>query len=81
MRLSPPRPEASQRHLSVIESGCNAPSREIILRLEAGILSFLSTTTVFGTALDIILSELAMEALFPADDETAAVLLDGRRKG
>lgn len=51
------------------------------LRLEAGVLSFLSTTTVFGTALDITLSELAIEAFFPADDETAAVLLDGRRKG
>ncbi len=34
---------------------------------EAGILSFLSTTTVFGTPVDITLSELALESFFPAD--------------
>ena len=34
---------------------------------EGGILSFLSTTTVFGTPVDITLSELAMESFFPAD--------------
>ena len=37
------------------------------LATEAGILSFLSTTTVFGTPVDITLSELAMESFFPAD--------------
>lgn len=36
-----------------------------------GPLSFISTTTVFGTPLDITLSEIAIEAFFPADDETA----------
>ena len=35
-----------------------------------GVLSFISTTTVFGTALDVTLSEIAIEAFFPADDET-----------
>jgi hypothetical protein len=44
------------------------------LRTPHGILSFLSTTTVFGTPVDITLAELAVEALFPADDGTAAVL-------
>jgi transcriptional regulator with XRE-family HTH domain len=34
-------------------------------------LSFLSTTTVFGTPLDVTLSEIAIESFFPADDETA----------
>jgi len=34
---------------------------------EGGILSFLSTTTVFGTPVDITLSELALESFFPAD--------------
>ena len=34
---------------------------------EAGVLSFLSTTTVFGTPVDITLSELALESFFPAD--------------
>lgn len=51
------------------------------LRVGTGILSFLSTTTVFGTALDITLSELAIEAFFPADDETAAALMGGRKTG
>jgi len=38
----------------------------------AGALSFFTTTMVFGTALDITLSELAMEFFFPADPETIA---------
>jgi transcriptional regulator with XRE-family HTH domain len=35
------------------------------------VLSFLSTTTVFGTPVEITLSELALESFFPADAETA----------
>jgi transcriptional regulator with XRE-family HTH domain len=41
---------------------------------KAGLLSFISTTTLFGTPRDITLSELAIEAFFPADSETAAIL-------
>ena len=37
-------------------------------------LRFLSTVTTFGTAVDITLAELSIEAFLPADDETAAVL-------
>jgi transcriptional regulator with XRE-family HTH domain len=44
------------------------------LRTEAGVLSFFSTTTVFGTPVDITLSELAVEAFFPADQETVEAL-------
>jgi len=44
------------------------------LRTEAGVLSFLGTTTVFGTPVDITLAELALETFFPADAETAAAL-------
>lgn len=44
------------------------------LRTEAGVLSFLSTTTVFGTPVDISLSELAIESFFPANEQTAAVM-------
>ena len=46
------------------------------LELLAGetVLSFLSTTTVFGTALDIFLSELTIECFFPADAATAAAM-------
>jgi hypothetical protein len=41
---------------------------------EVGLLSFISTTTIFGTPRDITLSELALEAFFPADPETAAIV-------
>src|SRR6202051_3701612 len=34
-------------------------------------LSFISTTVVFGTTVDITLSELALETFFPADELTA----------
>jgi transcriptional regulator with XRE-family HTH domain len=40
----------------------------------AGELSFMSTVTTFGTPLDITVSELSIEAFFPADDHTGAVL-------
>jgi len=36
-----------------------------------GLLSFLTTTTVFGTPVDVTLSELAIESLYPADAATA----------
>jgi transcriptional regulator with XRE-family HTH domain len=44
------------------------------LRSPAGMLSFFSTITVFGTPVDITLSELALEAFFPADAFTAEAL-------
>ena len=39
-------------------------------------LAFFSTVTTFGTAVDITLSELSMEAFFPADATTARALQD-----
>ncbi|HEV2556565.1 MAG TPA: helix-turn-helix transcriptional regulator [Bosea sp. (in: a-proteobacteria)] len=44
------------------------------LRVGDGVLSFISTTTVFGTPVDITLSELALETFFPADAATGAAL-------
>lgn len=44
------------------------------MRTDTGDLAFFSTTTVFGTPLDITLSELAIEAFFPADEATARAL-------
>lgn len=41
---------------------------------EVGELSFISTTTVFGTPVEVSLSELAIESFFPADAKTAKVL-------
>jgi transcriptional regulator with XRE-family HTH domain len=37
-------------------------------------LSFLSTTTVFGSPLDVTVAELAIESFYPADAETAAAM-------
>ncbi|MFN8702757.1 MAG: hypothetical protein ACK5X0_11630, partial [Rhodospirillales bacterium] len=37
---------------------------------EGAMLSLLTTTTVFGTAIDVALSELAIESFFPADEAT-----------
>jgi hypothetical protein len=38
---------------------------------DGGELAFFSTITTFGTAADITVSELSVEAFFPADAETA----------
>lgn len=39
-----------------------------------GPVSFLNTITVFGTANDVTLAELALEMLFPADDQTVEIV-------
>ncbi|QIX28888.1 helix-turn-helix transcriptional regulator [Nocardioides sp. JQ2195] len=44
------------------------------LRTDAGELSFISTVTTFGTAVDISVAELTVEAFLPADAATAAAL-------
>ena len=44
------------------------------LRTPMGELSFFSTITVFGTPVDVTLTELAIESFFPADRETAEAL-------
>lgn len=44
------------------------------LRTPNGVLAFFSTTTVFGTPVDITLSELALETFFPANEATAEAL-------
>jgi transcriptional regulator with XRE-family HTH domain len=54
----------------------NLASVAVPLRLhtEHGTLSLISTTMVFGTPVDATLSELAIEAFFPADAMTADLL-------
>jgi transcriptional regulator with XRE-family HTH domain len=39
-----------------------------------GVLQLVSTTTVFGSPVDITLQELALETFFPADDSSAGLL-------
>ena len=43
-------------------------------RSPEGVLTLISTITVFGTPVDITLSELALETFFPADEATARAL-------
>jgi transcriptional regulator with XRE-family HTH domain len=62
---------ASTRTATTLPASVIVPLR---LKTESGVLSFLSTTTVFGTPVDVTLSEIALETFFPADAETAAVL-------
>lgn len=44
------------------------------LRVGDAELSFLSTTTVFGSPLDVTVAELAIESFYPADAATAAAM-------
>ncbi|WP_313920248.1 helix-turn-helix transcriptional regulator [Tahibacter sp.] len=57
-----------------VPSLADTVAMQLRLRSEQGVLSFISTITVFGTPLDITLAELAIESFFPADAHTAAVL-------
>ena len=41
---------------------------------EGGVLSFISTTTVFGTAVEVTVQELTLETFFPLDEATAQAL-------
>jgi hypothetical protein len=64
----PSRPPS--RHAAI----AHADARVFVpLELEtpAGVLSFISTTTVFGTPVDVTVAELALESFFPADAATA----------
>lgn len=44
------------------------------MRSPLGVLSFISTTTVFGSPIDVTLQELAIESFFPADEFSAEAL-------
>jgi Predicted transcriptional regulators len=65
-------------HMEEASPDPNVPAPSVVvplrLRTDAGTLSFFSTTTVFGTAVDVTLSELAIEAFFPADAATAEAM-------
>ena len=65
------RPQAGKPDAGHGQVGVVVPLR---LTTQQGTLSFISTTTVFGTPLDITLSELALESFFPADACTGEAL-------
>lgn len=59
-----------------VDAAQPGPALVVPLRLRVGErdLAFVSTTTVFGTPLDVAVSELAIETFFPADTATAEYL-------
>lgn len=68
-------PETTDLTSHAHEAGAD-PAIVVPLRLRAGeaTLSFISTITVFGTPVDVTLSELAIETFFPADAATSDFL-------
>jgi hypothetical protein len=66
-----PVPTAARRAQRDELGGIAVPLR---LESQGGPLALISTTTVFGTPVDVTLAELAIEAFFPADEATAARL-------
>jgi transcriptional regulator with XRE-family HTH domain len=69
-----PAPPSKIAALAPVEEGHPDVVVPFRLATDSGILSFLSTTTVFGTPVDVTLSELAVESFFPADAATAEAL-------
>lgn len=74
-------PELSslRTELAAYPGGISPPQGDSLvvpLRLDTprGAVSLLSTTTVFGTPLDVTVAELAIESFFPADDRTGELL-------
>lgn len=71
----PPRSEAN--------SGFDATQRlatPMRIATRFGTVSFLNTLTVFGTPSDVTLAELALEMLFPADEETIGIVAEMERE-
>lgn len=65
----PPGTDATQ-----LPAHAPAVAMPLQFRTPAGVLSLLSTITVFGTPVDITLAELALETFFPADEASAQIL-------
>jgi hypothetical protein len=66
-----PVPDGAGEHIEGELLGVAMPLR---FRTSSGVLSFISTTTIFGTPVDVTLQELALETFFPADEATAEAL-------
>jgi transcriptional regulator with XRE-family HTH domain len=78
-----PALHALEEELTAYPGGSDRPDKlhagsdiAVPLKLSLGgvEMSFISTITVFGTPLDVTLSELAIETFFPADEATRAFL-------
>ncbi len=67
-------PKPSRSVVPIREGNADDVVIRTILDTPAGRLSFFSTMTIFGSPVDVTLSELAIESFFPADSETASIL-------
>lgn len=72
-----PVPEGTDMHIEGEHLGVVMPFQ---FRTRFGTLSFISTTTIFGTPLDVTLQELALETFFPADAATGEALRELARR-
>lgn len=70
-----PTPPRSSPGAAPAERAEDALAVPLLLEVDGQILSFWSTTLVFGAPLDITLSELALETFLPADEATARWLM------
>jgi transcriptional regulator with XRE-family HTH domain len=69
-----PVPEGGEPEAPGPEVAASSVLVPLRLATPVGMLSFISTTTVFGTPVEVTLQELALETFFPADAVTAAHL-------
>jgi len=69
-----PRPEFTKYNALVKEIDYSGFAIPLRMMTAEGELSFISTVTVFGTPIDVTVSELAIETFFPADEKTAEIL-------
>lgn len=69
-----PVPPGAKPHRRAADDPLGGVAVPLEMTTDAGVLRFLSTTTVFGTALDISLAELTIETFFPADAPTAETM-------
>jgi transcriptional regulator with XRE-family HTH domain len=71
LRNFPTTATSQDEHLQGEHMGVAAPLR---IKSPVGVLSFISTTTIFGSPVDVTLQELALETFFPLDDFTMQTL-------
>lgn len=72
-----PKPKSSSDNLQKKEIDYSRFAIPLRLMTKEGELSFISTIAVFGTPIDVTLSELAIESFFPADEKTAEIMSRG----
>jgi hypothetical protein len=81
--MAPPAPSEPYPALAIDRHWTLLAANRVFVPLqpetENGILSFIGTTTVFGTPVDVTVAEIALECFFPADAVTADYLQECQR--